>query len=50
MKEGGIMLMKPLTLHASNKSTNKRGRRVIYLEFNAYLLNTPLKWLEYQTI
>jgi hypothetical protein len=32
---GGAMLMKPLLLHASNRSTSARPRRVIHLEFSA---------------
>ncbi len=44
------MLMKPLTLHASSKTINKKQRRVIHLEFCNQLLETPLEWLEYQTI
>jgi ectoine hydroxylase-related dioxygenase (phytanoyl-CoA dioxygenase family) len=32
--QGGVMLMKPLILHASNKSTSERNRRVIHLEFS----------------
>ena len=47
VKKGGVMLMKPLTLHASNRTTNGEKRRVIHLEFNKHQLNEPLKWLEY---
>lgn len=46
MKRGGIMLMKPLILHASNKTTNHKKRRVIHLEFNNHQLQKPLDWLE----
>ncbi len=46
VKKGGVMLMKPLILHASNKSTNTKGRRVIHLEFNKNELNNSLNWLE----
>ncbi|EDM44718.1 hypothetical protein SCB49_14140 [unidentified eubacterium SCB49] len=48
--KGGVMLMKPLTLHASNRTTNGEKRRVIHLEFNKHLLNAPLKWLEFKNI
>jgi len=47
VKKGGAMLMKPLTLHASNRTTNGKKRRVIHLEFNKHKLEEPLKWLEY---
>lgn len=47
VKKGGAMLMKPLTLHASNKTTNNKQRRVIHLEFCNHLLANPLQWLEY---
>jgi ectoine hydroxylase-related dioxygenase (phytanoyl-CoA dioxygenase family) len=50
VKHGGIMLMKPLTLHASNKSTSNKRRRVIHLEFNTFHLDAPLEWLEYQQV
>ena len=50
VEKGGIMLMKPLLLHASNKTTNKKRRRVIHLEFNNTLLQKPLKWLEFLKI
>ena len=41
------MLMKPLTLQASNRTTNGKQRRVIHLEFNEHELTKPLEWLEY---
>ncbi|WP_062055940.1 phytanoyl-CoA dioxygenase family protein [Aquimarina longa] len=47
VEKGGIMLMKPLTLHASNRTTNGKKRRVIHLEFNKHNLTEPLNWLEY---
>lgn len=47
VKRGGAMLMKPLTLHASSKTTNGQRRRVIHLEFNNQHLQAPLHWLEY---
>jgi hypothetical protein len=43
---GGAMLMKPLLLHASNRSTSARPRRVIHLEFSAEELPTGLAWRE----
>lgn len=47
VKKGGVMLMKPLTLHASNRTINGKKRRVIHLEFNKHKLTKPLNWLEY---
>lgn len=47
VNKGGIMLMKPLILHASDRTTNGKRRRVIHLEFNKHKLQQPLKWLEY---
>ena len=47
---GSIMLMKPLLLHASRKTTNNQRRRVIHLEFNNTPLDQPLKWLELENL
>jgi ectoine hydroxylase-related dioxygenase (phytanoyl-CoA dioxygenase family) len=44
--KGGVMLMKPLILHASNKSTSERNRRVIHLEFSDLALPCGLDWRE----
>ncbi len=46
VEKGGVMLMKPLTLHASNRTTDGQKRRVIHLEFNKHNLAKPLDWLE----
>lgn len=46
VKKGGVMLMKPLTMHASNRTTNLKRRRVIHLEFCNQDLAKPLNWLE----
>jgi hypothetical protein len=43
---GGAMLMKPLLLHASSRSTSNRPRRVIHLEFSAAELPAGLAWCE----
>jgi ectoine hydroxylase-related dioxygenase (phytanoyl-CoA dioxygenase family) len=47
---GGAMLMKPLLLHASNRSTSNRPRRVIHLEFSSVELPAGLAWCERQTL
>lgn len=46
VKQGGLMLMKPLTLHSSNRTTNNKKRRVIHIEFSDKELPSPLKWAE----
>ncbi len=43
---GGAMLMKPLLLHASSRSTSARPRRVIHLEFSGEELPAGLAWRE----
>jgi ectoine hydroxylase-related dioxygenase (phytanoyl-CoA dioxygenase family) len=43
---GGIMIMKPLLFHASNKTTNNKRRRVIHLEFSNQNLAQNLQWAE----
>ncbi len=42
--KGAVMLMKPLLLHASEKSVSKYDRRVIHLEFCNEEI--PMGWLE----
>ncbi len=46
VRKGGIMLMKPLTLHGSNRTTNGKKRRVIHIEFSDMELPEALKWSE----
>lgn len=43
---GGVMLMRPLLLHASHRSTSARPRRVVHLEFSAQELPAGLSWRE----
>lgn len=47
---GGIMLMKPLTLHASTRTTNHQRRRVIHIEFSNFILENNLEWAEYSSL
>lgn len=47
VQRGGIMIMQPLLLHASNRTTNNNKRRVIHLEFSNQLLPGELQWAEY---
>jgi ectoine hydroxylase-related dioxygenase (phytanoyl-CoA dioxygenase family) len=46
--KGGIMIMKPLLLHSSQKSVSENDRRVIHLEFCNQEI--PMKWLEQEFI
>lgn len=46
VKRGGFMLMRPLLLHASSRSTNNKRRRVIHIEFSNKRLPEPLQWSE----
>jgi ectoine hydroxylase-related dioxygenase (phytanoyl-CoA dioxygenase family) len=46
VKKGGLMIMKPLLLHGSNKTTNNEKRRVIHIEFSNQKLPTGLNWAE----
>lgn len=43
---GGVMLMKPLLFHRSERSTGLCRRRVIHLEFCSLELPVPLQWPE----
>ncbi|MBC8753508.1 phytanoyl-CoA dioxygenase family protein [Kordia sp. YSTF-M3] len=47
VEKGGVMLMKPLILHASERTTNHKQRRVLHLEFSTKQLQKPLNWLEF---
>lgn len=44
--KGGIMIMKPLLLHSSSRTTDNRKRRVIHLEFSNKELPGGLRWAE----
>jgi len=48
--QGGIMIMQPLLLHASNRTVNNNKRRVIHLEFSNQLLPNGLQWAEYLSL
>jgi len=46
VEKGGIMIMKPLLLHGSNRTTNGKKRRVIHIEFSDMELPEALNWAE----
>jgi ectoine hydroxylase-related dioxygenase (phytanoyl-CoA dioxygenase family) len=46
VKSGGIMIMRPLLQHASNRTTSKNRRRVIHVEFSNVNLPGGLLWAE----
>ena len=43
---GGVMLMRPLLLHASSRSTSARHRRILHIEYAGFPLPMPLQWHE----
>lgn len=46
IEKGGIMLMKPLLLHSSGRTTNNNQRRVIHLELCNCELSEGISWAE----
>ena len=46
VEKGGVMIMKPLLLHGSNRTTNGKKRRVIHIEFSDKELPEVLNWSE----
>lgn len=46
VEKGGVMIMKPLLLHGSNRTTNGKKRRVIHIEFSDMELPQELQWSE----
>ena len=44
--KGGIMIMRPLLLHSSDRTTNNNKRRVIHIEFGTNKLPQGLEWSE----
>jgi ectoine hydroxylase-related dioxygenase (phytanoyl-CoA dioxygenase family) len=45
VKRGGVILMRPLLLHASSVAQNPAHRRVIHLEYAMHALPAGLDWL-----
>ncbi|MTB52686.1 phytanoyl-CoA dioxygenase family protein [Lewinella sp. W8] len=46
VQRGGILVMKPLILHASRRTENHKSRRVIHVEFTDQELPDGLQWKE----
>lgn len=44
MTAGDALLMRPLLLHASSRSTSNRPRRVLHIEYAAFTLPESLEW------
>ncbi len=45
-KAGDVLLMRPLLLHASSRSSSPRRRRVLHIEYAGFQLPEPLEWHE----
>jgi len=43
---GGALLMRPLLLHASSRSTSPRHRRILHIEYAGFALPPELAWHE----
>lgn len=44
--KGGIMIMRPLLLHSSGRTTDNNKRRVVHIEFGRHILPGGLQWAE----
>ena len=44
--KGSVMIMKPLLLHSSSRTTNSNKRRVVHIEFSRQKLPYDLHWAE----
>lgn len=45
-KAGDVLLMRPLLLHASSRSSSSRRRRILHIEYAGFQLPEPLEWHE----
>ncbi|WPV02776.1 phytanoyl-CoA dioxygenase family protein [Mucilaginibacter sp. cycad4] len=43
---GGVMIMRPLLMHASNRTTNNKKRKVVHIEFSRAELAKGIDWAE----
>lgn len=46
VQAGGIMIMQPLLMHASSRTTNSKKRRVAHIEFSRATLAGGIDWAE----
>ena len=46
VKAGGVMIMRPLLMHASNRTVNDQRRRVLHIEFSNATLPEEIDWSE----
>lgn len=46
IQKGGVLIMRPLVLHASKRTENNQNRRIVHIEFSDYELPNNLKWRE----
>ena len=46
VRKGGIMIMKPLLLHASDRTINNSNRRVVHIELSDAKLPPDIQWSE----
>lgn len=46
VNKGGVMIMRPLLVHSSSRTTNEKKRRVIHIEFCNRVLPERLGWAE----
>jgi ectoine hydroxylase-related dioxygenase (phytanoyl-CoA dioxygenase family) len=46
VNRGGVMIMCPSLMHASDRTISDKQRRVIHIEFSKANLSKPLKWSE----
>ncbi len=50
VRQGGIMIMRPLLLHASSRTQNGKERKVIHIECSNSALPENLSWSEYEPL
>ncbi|SHM96298.1 phytanoyl-CoA dioxygenase family protein [Mucilaginibacter sp. OK098] len=50
VNSGGIMIMRPLLLHASNRTTTNKKRRVVHIEFSKIELPVSISWAEMEKV
>ncbi|MDO3626328.1 phytanoyl-CoA dioxygenase family protein [Mucilaginibacter sp. BT774] len=50
VKRGGVMIMRPLLMHASDRTVNEQKRRVMHIEFSRAELSGEISWSELSII